>query len=44
MENTFAVNETLIALIESKKFGVVKEILITMNSVDIAELLESLPY
>lgn len=43
MENTFAVNETLIALIESKKFGVVKEILITMNSVDIAELLESLP-
>jgi len=43
MENTFTVNKTLIALIESKKFGVVKEILITMNSVDIAELLESLP-
>lgn len=43
MENTFTVNKTLITLIESKKFGVVKEILITMNSVDIAELLESLP-
>ena len=43
MEKTFTVNETIITLIENKKFGVIKEILITMNCVDIAELLQNLP-
>ena len=43
MENTITISETLLALIETKKFGTIKDILITMNSVDIAVLFNDLP-
>ncbi len=43
MENTITIKETLLTLTESKKFSVIKEILITMNSVDIAGLFDELP-
>lgn len=43
MENTITIEQTLLSLIELKKFGTIKEILITMNSVDIAGLFTELP-
>lgn len=43
MENQITINNTLISLIESKKFSTVKDVLITMNSADIAVLFEDLP-
>lgn len=43
MENTnILLENTILSLIENKKFTSLKDILITMNSVDIAELLENL--
>lgn len=43
MENKFLIDETIIQLIENHKFSAIKEILVTMNCVDIAELFEELP-
>ncbi len=43
MNDLITVNQTLIALIEAKKFGSVRDVLITMNSADIANLFEALP-
>lgn len=43
MENKITIEQTLLSLIELKKFGTIKEILVTMNSVDIAALFNELP-
>ncbi len=43
MENEITINNTLISLIEAKKYSSVKDVLITMNSADIATLFEELP-
>lgn len=43
METQISINNTLISLIEAKKFSTVKDVLITMNSADIAALFEDLP-
>ena len=43
MENNITISDTLLTLIESKKFSTIKDILVTMNSVDIASLFEDMP-
>ncbi len=43
MENTVTLTEALIHLVDGKKFSTIKEILITMNGVDIAVVFNELP-
>lgn len=43
MKEALLLNSTLTALVESKKYGTIKDILLTMNPVDIAEIFGEVP-
>ena len=43
MENNITIRDTLLTLVQGKKFSTIKDILVTMNSVDIASLFEEMP-
>lgn len=43
MKETFVMNSTLTTLVENKKYNSVKDILLTMNPVDIAEVFGAVP-
>ena len=43
MENQITIESTLLALIENRRFGAIRDILVTMNSADIAVLFNDMP-